>query len=150
MDPTYKEMLDRIGNAAEGNHSITLINNSSITLWMEIGNLEKDNIRSRMYLPKKTEFTFSPYTKPFCLKEKYSKKGTLVDLYATRPEDITETSQHKSILIGGISEIKFGDTVHINYENNTLSFTNSKKSSSFAHYEKSSKTLKVARRNTLK
>ncbi len=145
MEDTYKEMIDRISNKAIGNPSITLVNNSKISLWMEIGNLEKDNIRTRMYLPKDVALTFSPYTEPFCLKEQYSKAGALIDLYTKRPED-DKNNGHKQLLIGGISEIKFGGMVYISHndDTNTLKFT---------HFNKPSKkvnTLKTIKRHSTK
>ncbi len=144
MDPSYKGMLSRIKDAAEGKPSITLINNSQISLCMEIGDLDKDGIRSHMFLHKNTEFTFSPYAHPFFLKEKYSKRGTVIDLYTTRPEE--QDCQHKKLVIGGFSDIKFGDTICINYDNNTLK-TSSQNSE---QPKRASRTLKIKRRNTLK
>lgn len=121
MDDTYTEMLGRISNSAAGKPSVTLVNKSNISLLMAIGNVEKDNIRSHMPLHKNAELHFSPYSTPFCLNEKYSKRGTVVDLYTTRPEE--KECQHKDLMIGGISEIKFGATVVITYENNALKLT---------------------------
>jgi hypothetical protein len=143
MDDTYKEMLGRIGAQAIGHPSITLVNKSNISLWMAIGSLEKDGIHSQMPLHKNAELTFSPYTTPFCLNEKYSKRGTVVDLYTTRPEK--KDCQHKELIIGEIAEIKFGATVLITYEDDALKLT---------HYNAGSlkkpiqKTLVIKRNST--
>lgn len=144
MDSYYKEMLGRIKDAAEGKPSVTLINNSNFALWMAIGDLDKDGIRSHMPLHKKVEFTFSPYTEPFCLKEEHSKRGAIVDIYTTRPEE--KNCQHKKLVIGGISETKFGDIVDITYDDNTLRIS----SHNAEQPKRLSRTLKVVRRNTLK
>jgi hypothetical protein len=144
MNRTYQEMLERINNSAAGKPSITLVNKSEISLWFAIGDLEKDGIRSHMPLHKNAEFTFSPYTEPFCLKEEYLKMGARIDLYTARPEE--ENSQHKSLLIGGISEVKFGDTVLINCNNNKLNF----KRSSADRPERPSKRLVTIKRNSTK
>lgn len=131
MEDSYKEMINRIGNTAIGKPSITLVNNSNISLCMEIGNLKEDNIRTRMFLRKDVSFTFSPYAEPFCLKEEHFKKGALIDLYTKRPED-SNNNGHKTLLIGGISEVKFGDLIYITPDanTNTLKFIHFKKPSS--------------------
>lgn len=140
MDP-YKQMLNNISNAAQGHPSITLINNSPITLCMEIGDLEKDNTKTRMFLRKKTQLTLSPYAHPFFLKKEHSKDGTIIQLFTKRPEENKENTQYIHLTIGGKSDIKFGDTIHLNYDAITLKITPEHVT------KKVSKTLKLSRRS---
>ena len=108
----YQKQLDRIAAAAQGQPSITLINNTPFPLSMEIGDIEKDGIKSGMTLRKKTELTFSPFTHPFNLKEEGSKRGITIPLTCH-----TEKESRHNLHVGGISPVKFGDTIHVNYDN---------------------------------
>jgi hypothetical protein len=112
----YEEMLQRIAVASHNNPSITLINNSPCTLILEVGDIEKDEIRSCMPLYKKTKFTFSPYAHPFCLKKKSLSKEPHIKL-------ITPEQRCFNLHIN-THPINFGDTIRLDYDkhNNTMNF----------------------------
>lgn len=141
MEEDYQCMLNNIAKATHKHPSITLVNNTKIPLCMEIGDEYNGRIiKSRMFLYQNSQLTLSPYAHPFFLKKEYAQEGTTINLFTKRPEDKEENTQHIPLLIGGNSNIQFGDTVHINYDDNTLNITN--------HPKKSSK--KIAKRNSLK
>jgi hypothetical protein len=111
----YQTMLNRIEEKSIGEPSITLINQTGTSLSMEIGDIEKDQIQSRMSVYDKTELTFSPYGKSFCLNKNYIAEGTIINL---------KTNGQKSwynLHIGGSSDIKFGDIVQVNYDGQNIS-----------------------------
>ena len=111
----YQMSCNSIEKKSKGKPSITLINKTGILLSMRVGNLEKDEIRSTMDLRKDTELTFSPYGSSFCLKEKYLEEGTIINLTTHTPKQFSY-----DLNIGGKSDIKFGDTVQLNYDGKNI------------------------------
>lgn len=120
-------MRTRIAKNAKGHPSITFINDTPFSISMKIGDLEKDQIQSRMHLPKDTHLTLSPYSHPFNLKkEENIQPETIIPLIVNIPDTKEEKKPTFNFHIGGESshekyiDIKFEDRIRINYENNDL------------------------------
>lgn len=109
MEPIYyQDMLARISEAAKGHSSITIINDSKSSLSIEVGNLERDNIRSSINVYKNTQLTFSPYAHPFFLDKEHINNGTTLNL--------TLLEKKQPLPIGGNSNVQFGDTIRVKYD----------------------------------
>jgi hypothetical protein len=106
----YQNMLTRISRAAQGQPSITIINDSKSSLLIEVGDLEIDNIKSRINLHQDTQLKFSPYGHPFCLKKQLIKNSTILNL--------TLFGQEQHLPIGDYSKMQFGDTIRVTYDEN--------------------------------
>jgi hypothetical protein len=115
MGSSYKNMLDNIANASQGNPCITLINHGN-RLYMEVGDLEKDNIKSCMIFHDTYPLTFSPYAHPFFLNKRHMKEGTVLKFFTEHPGDKREHTKDFYLHIGGNSNIQFGNTIHIKYD----------------------------------
>jgi hypothetical protein len=150
MGDPYAHMIHNIANASKENPCITLINNSPKQLYIRIGDLEIDGIRSLMPLQSNSKFTFSPYAHPFFLDKKQIQKGTTVTFFPGHPENNKEdNTKSLSVSIGGNSKIQFGDTLQIMYEKNVLAVDNIP-AHDFDYLrltKKTPKTLKVPNKN---
>lgn len=124
MDSSYQGMLDRITNASKDHPCITVVNNSSKPLYMEVGDLEKDYRKSRMILQSNIQLPFSPYAHPFFLNKDHIQEGTTLNFFTEHPENKRENTKQLAIHIGGNSKIQFGDILHIIYHNNELNIDN--------------------------
>ncbi len=152
----YQDMLTRIGKAAEGQPFITIINDSKSSLLIEVGDLEIDNIKSRINLHKNTQLKFSPYTHPFCLKKQLIKNSTILN--------ITLLKQEQRLPIGDDSKVQFGDTIRVDYnvKNNTIYIVRDNKTTikilqnsydhinlSFCRTRKLSNSTKISQQNSI-
>lgn len=113
-------MINNIAQACEEYPSITLINNGQNSLYMDVGNLKKDNIKSRIIVENNIPLTFSPYAHPFYLNESHKSEGTILNFFTEHPEHMEENTQCLSLHIGGNSTIAFGNLIYINYDGNTF------------------------------
>ncbi len=137
----YEKMLASIATHSKGKPSITIHNNTQFSLFMEVGDLKKDNIRSGMNFRKGTQLTFSPYAHPFFLKEEYLSEGTTIKLTASTPEKKSEFNVH----IGGNSYIKFGDTIRADYDGEKIIIEQSSTNPSQLRVKKTTRTIKLSR-----
>ena len=137
-------------DTSKENPCITIINNGPKKLYMEVGNLEKDNIKSRMVLQNNVRLTFSPYAHPFFLNKEHMHEGTTITFFTEHPADKKENTKSLPIHIGGISKVQFGNVIQIMYEKDELTADNipTLDFDRLHRTKKPQKTLKIKKRLT--
>ena len=138
----YQMMCNNIEKKSIGEPSITLINKTGISLSMKIGNIDKDGIQSGMSVHKNTQLTFSPYGPSFCLNKEYLKEGTIINLTTHAPEQFSY-----DLHIGGNSDIKFGDTVQVDYDGQNINIVRNPNTQ--LKFKRTNRALKFSRENIL-
>jgi len=127
----YEQMLDVITNSSMNKPSITIINNDKLAVGLYVNDTYRT---SGIDLHVGSQLTFSPCAYPFCLDEKEITNGAVVRLNIDPQHRINPYISNSIIKyyldlhIGGKSNIKFGDTISVNHndDNNTIAILHNK------------------------
>jgi len=158
MDDTSKTRTGCISDTDRNKLSVTLCNKSGILLYAQIGDIERDEIRSCMPLKKDTKYLLFPYSRSFYRKNEYPKNGPAIKIFMAYPE--ANIKNIPLLITEDSKNMQFGDIIDIIYDNNKLNLIrnnidnlNNHKPNALLYnaerHDKPSKTLKITKRSSL-